>query len=250
MRYPKLSRPFLIIMGIFAVGLSGCGRHRPIAQSPAQQAAVAALAEKKQAESLGNAGDAEEEAVFANDRGEKFLAEDLPPARTLPGLNTEKHSPRVTFPVPSTLATLQKSIPPAHAEIPPPNKITPTTKKPAGSLPEGLPLAFYRAEPVVPERRDLPAGERVRVSSSRLDGPLPLPPLATPYQEPLPTDDATAEYSLAAALAAPAPRRTSPAPFLRLTVPDPFENRPAARLRGEWAETPVPVTSAPRPPQP
>jgi hypothetical protein len=89
----------------------------------------------------------------------------------------------------------------------------------------------------------------VRVAAPPLDQPLPLPFLAQKALEPLPGDEATAQFSAAAALAAPMPWRQQPAPFLRLTIPDPFENHPAARLSTEWPESAIPSTQAPRAPR-
>jgi hypothetical protein len=100
----------------------------------------------------------------------------------------------------------------------------------------------------VPERRELPAGELAYVPSVSLSGPLPLPMLASPVRESFSSDDATTDFSLAAALAATPPARSNPAPFLRLTIPDPFENHPAARLSTELPEPSVPVTTTPRAP--
>jgi hypothetical protein len=115
-------------------------------------------------------------------------------------------------------------------------------------LSEGEPLAYTWVAPVVPERRELPAGELAYVPSVNLSGPLPLPMLASPVRESFSSDEATNDFSLAAALAATPPARSNPAPFLRLTIPDPFENRPATRLAVELAESAMPVTATPQVP--
>jgi hypothetical protein len=245
----KIGWLIMLAAACLAGSVFGCNRQRRLAEVVHPEVSVEAVST---AESLGNPWQAEEEseaALFADDRGERLLANLLPPSETPPGISVEKHSPRVPFSTSSSLEMLKTRMPPAHVELPQPRASIAGSKKPTALLPEGMPLAFSRAEPVTPERRDLPAGERVRVAFPRLDGPLPLPPLATPYQEPLATEDPTGEYSLAAALAAPPPKRTSSAPFLRLTIPDPFEHRPAARLRSEWKESSVPLTSSPRPPR-
>jgi hypothetical protein len=70
-----------------------------------------------------------------------------------------------------------------------------------------------------------PAGKRTRLPSVDVNQPLPLPLLAQPVPDRAPLDDATGEASHTAALAAAPPRRGTPAPFLRLGLPDPFENR-------------------------
>jgi hypothetical protein len=60
--------------------------------------------------------------------------------------------------------------------------------------------------------------------------PIPLPILAQPVSSRAPLDDATAEASRNAALATSPPARSTPAPFLKIDLPNPFENwlKPAA----------------------
>lgn len=69
------------------------------------------------------------------------------------------------------------------------------------------------------------AEQRVRVPSVDVNQPIPLPILAKPSADRAPLDDATTEASNAAVLSARTPERTKPMPFLKLTLPDPFENR-------------------------
>jgi hypothetical protein len=69
------------------------------------------------------------------------------------------------------------------------------------------------------------AEKRVRVPSVDVNQPIPLPMLAKPSADRAPLDDATGEASNAAALSATTPERMKPVPFLKLTLPDPFENR-------------------------
>ena len=63
-------------------------------------------------------------------------------------------------------------------------------------------------------------------------------------------DDPTADASLAAALAARMPERTVPAPFEKLAVPDPFENRQAVRSAAAPPEESLPAAGASPPPKP
>ena len=58
-----------------------------------------------------------------------------------------------------------------------------------------------------------------------------LPILATPMPERASLDDPTMAASTAAVLAAPPPERTTPAPYTRMGVPDPFEHRRPLTLR-------------------
>jgi hypothetical protein len=127
--------------------------------------------------------------------------------------------------------------------------VLPSTKNRVQPLPEGLPLAYDRSELVIPERPQLPAGELVYVASINLNGPLPLAIMAFPVHEPFSSDDATNEFSLSVALAATPPWRTNPAPFIRLSIPDPFEYHQAARLAVDFPELSMPVTASPRVPR-
>jgi len=79
--------------------------------------------------------------------------------------------------------------------------------------------------PLLPQIPSLPEGGRVRVSSVDVNQPLPLPILAQPISDRASLDDPTAEVSSAAAVAAPIPPRITKAPFLKLTLPDPYDHR-------------------------
>jgi hypothetical protein len=102
--------------------------------------------------------------------------------------------------------------------------------------------------PAVPQRPTFHAGARARFASDDPEIPPPLPVLARPVPDRAPLDDATTEASAEAALAAPLPERTTPAPYQRLAVPDPYENRRPLSLplppEGE-----EPISGAPAPPK-
>jgi TolA-binding protein len=100
------------------------------------------------------------------------------------------------------------------------------------------------ADRTPPPRRDLLAG--VGPSPSR---PAPLPVLGRQQVARPTTRDPADEASLALLLAVPVPAPRTPAPFLRLNLPDPFEHRHPAE-RPAPAESAVPSTVAlawPRP---
>jgi hypothetical protein len=231
---------------------AGCSRQRT----------TLAIAEPDSAPSTSPAADPErspplpskepdggELSVFASDFGSKLLAERLPPTESLPGLASDKKSERLHFPTPDSLNGLKLRVPPSQALMPSSRLALPPAKVHGQPLPEGVPLAYNRAEPLIPERAQLPAGELVHVASVDLSAPLPLPIMASPVSEPLTSDDATNEFSLSAALAATPPARLNPAPFLRLSIPDPYEHHAAARLARSLPELWAPVTESPRPPK-
>jgi hypothetical protein len=62
------------------------------------------------------------------------------------------------------------------------------------------------------------------VDSVDVNQPITLPSLTRFIPDRAALDDPTRAASGAAVLAAPAAGRLGPAPFLRLTLPDPFEN--------------------------
>jgi hypothetical protein len=94
-------------------------------------------------------------------------------------------------------------------------------------------------------------GPRAAVAPTESAPPqaVPLPTLATPASDRASLADPTAGASSAAAVAAPLPSRATPAPYQRLALPDPYENRRPLRLPVP-DEEPTPVAAAPKPPQP
>jgi hypothetical protein len=93
-------------------------------------------------------------------------------------------------------------------------------------------------------------GPKARVETPN---PLAVPPLITSGRPPealLPFVDPTEEASRQAALVGIALLRNQPAPFLRLTIPDPFENLKAVRLRSAPVEPIEPAAPIGRPPLP
>ncbi len=185
---------------------------------------------------------------FPNDRGGKLLADLLAPSAKAEPLPSDLPAKPLRFPTPHSLERTDLPLPPSEAELPRKHsseKLRPTRPR---SVPEEQPLSEYRSDPTLPQHVLLPAGERAREWSPEINEPIPLPILAQKQSETPSADDATSEVSLAAALATVPPPRTTPAPLLRLTLPEPFEFRKAVRLRAEPAESPVPIAATPRPP--
>jgi hypothetical protein len=135
-------------------------------------------------------------------------------------------------------------LPSAQVEVPRlPTRMSSTSKP--RPLPEELPILRGRLEPIMPQARILPAGDRVRLSSVDAHQPLPLPFLAHPIIDRAPLDDVTSDASQAAALAAPPLVRTAPAPFIKMNLLDPFENRLKEGAVPEEIVTPVHTGSRP-----
>jgi TolA-binding protein len=91
-------------------------------------------------------------------------------------------------------------------------------------------------------RPELLADPRILVLESNPVGPIPLSVQAQNERAPL--EDPTSEVSFKAAMATPTPERNTPAPFLRMTLPEPFEHHLPPRVRIVPAEDPLPIYSA------
>jgi hypothetical protein len=245
---PRLSRPLLGAACLFA-GLCGCGRQSAI--STAVPAAPAAQANKETQTGEGKqAGPApgQPAAAAPGDKGSKRVAKLLEPSDA--GLAAEARRARGPrdFPAAPGLESPQPPLPAYTGELPRlPSPPGGTVILP-GPLPEGAPLARYRAAPRLPGIPELPAGGLVRLPAPDLNRPVPLPTLASPVSDRAPLTDPTPEISLAAVLAEPVPVRITPAPFAPRNLPDPFEHAQAARLRAPPAEDPLPPLVFPRPP--
>jgi hypothetical protein len=165
---------------------------------------------------------------FPEDRGGQILSKLLPPSeKAVPLAEREVPAPR-RHPPPG----LEKPLVPLPA-VPAEMPRLPAGKSPAlrpRPLPEDLPLAGHLADPTPPQAQTLHAGDRIRIPSVDASQPIPLPILAQPASNRAPLDDVTAEASRNAALATSPLARSAPVPFLKIDLPDPFENRvkPAA----------------------
>ncbi len=106
------------------------------------------------------------------------------------------------------------------------------------------PLSRQRIEVDPPAAVKLPAAPKMAWPSPDINQPIPLPILARPVVDRASLDDPSGDASQAAALASTIPDRTTPAPFLRLNLPDPFEHRNTVRLRTPPPEINLPTDIA------
>ncbi|HZY88690.1 MAG TPA: hypothetical protein VFE78_27955 [Gemmataceae bacterium] len=205
-------------------GLASCGR--PTAGLPTAEALAPGAV---RAQAADEPAPAEEKAPppapegfrFPDDAGGALLAKVLPPTQAGgpaadrargPRRSTRQKFDAPALPLPSSVPDLPRL--PASKRQP---------LRPRLTLEESLDDVAVRTP--LPQPPTLPAGERVRVASPDANAPVPLPVLARPASDRAPVEDVTGEASAAAAVAAPMPQRTTPAPFLKLTVPDPYEHR-------------------------
>jgi hypothetical protein len=245
----RCERALLVLTGCL-IALTGCQRTATL--DPAQAVAADQQAANGDKASQGDPGKepagAGDGFRFPNDHGGQLLGKLLPPSGKVSPVD-DRPAPR-RFPDTPAVETPQVPVPPSPGEIvrlPEPKASQPVRP---GLVPEGLPLLGYKGMPQPPEANSLTAGELVRVPSLDVNRPMPLPLLGALAPDRVPLDDPTSDHSLAAALAAQMPDRTTPAPFLKLTLPDPFENRQTVRLRTMPVEESTPIAAAPRGPRP
>jgi hypothetical protein len=214
--------------GGLLAGAVGCSR--PALVAPAEVAAVTeearpvvvrAKAPVEHTEPAREAPAADPEAFrFPNDPGGALLARVLSPG--------EPHATpadRITGPRPLPPPDLEPRLPLPENRGPLVPRLPVQRKSPSPRPFLEESLGSPRRDPALPSDPTLPAGERTFIPSGDVNQPIPLPVLAQPVTDRAPLGDATGEASTAAALFAPLPRRTTPAPFLRLTLPDPYEHR-------------------------
>jgi hypothetical protein len=155
------------------------------------------------------------------DVGGKALGKVLPPTGRPGVLENPSRTAPAEAPAPK-LAVLRPTLP----EMPPPSPKVPELGKgprPRTVTEEALDEGF--GTPALPERPGFEPGEKAKEPSESVHVPPPLPYLAAAPADRVPLDDPTLEASTAAVLAAPLPERTTPLPFVRLSVPEPFEWR-------------------------
>jgi hypothetical protein len=206
---------------------AACGRRSAAIVSPgadlasAVDAAPQVIAPDQQAAREG--GESNSGFRFPPDRGGKFLEEILAPPPKLPPPDAGSAAPSRLRSASLDLDARALPLPPVEAERP-----RPAQRRNAGSarptaLAEEVPLDVGGvARSQLP---DFPAQKRARIPSPDVNEPIALPRLGLRQPDGMPGEDPTAEFSLQAALAAPWPARTQPAPFTRTNLPDPYEHR-------------------------
>jgi hypothetical protein len=237
-------RAAMLLTGALLWSLPGCGRPTAPAAAEEQKPAPAVTARAQSDEPPKD--EADDGFRFPDDKGGRMLAQVLPPADKAPA--PAENVPPTPQPLPGAPDLEQPSVPlaPVPGQVPrlPPGRTGPPLRP--RSLPEGLPPAAPWPEP--PQPIQLPAGDRVRLPGPDVNRPALLPPLAAPAPDRTALDDPTADFSAAAAQSGAVPARQAPAPFAKVGLPDPFENRNAVKLREAPPEKGDPVTAAPRPP--
>jgi hypothetical protein len=237
----------LLLGGAVSV-LAGCGRQPVVVLNPDGVALAKGADNGKDGDSPKGVAGGGEGFRFPGDPGGKHLGTLLPPRENF---RLPPESPSGPRPHPALPALENPTLPPPLGQAALPRLSAEKASRPArpGPLPEDTPLLSYYGTPPQPHEPALTPGVLAKAPSPSVGRPVPPPVLGQPVPDPAPLDDPTTDASLAAALAAPMPSRTNPAPFLKLTLPDPFENRETGRLRGTPPEDGSPVAATPQLPK-
>lgn len=184
--------------------------------------------------------------LFPADAGGDLLKKLLPPRVPLVDILGRTHQPKLkSGPTEIENPTGMKSpaltsvvrLAPLGAQTPPTPRI---------QLPESLP--DLTAEPATPGSVEFGVGKKAHSSRPDVSGPLDLPILAPYTSDRASLEDATRQQSLEAVLVAPIPVRSTVAPFVRQSIPDPFENRRVAQFTHPEQEPTQPLPrSSPTP---
>jgi hypothetical protein len=241
----------LLTVTLAATLLVGCTKSAaPLAlapESPAGAAEPAFAAPEPAAGAQASAGDGEP-FRFPGDLGGQKLAQLLPPTAPAP-LRPDPSSGRIertvvpAFERPAALplTTTQGGLP--RLPLGPAAPVRPR------SLSEGPPLAHADRTSPTPDRPELPVGPLVSARAPDPNQPAALPAGSQPTPDRVPLEDPTREFSARQATASEPAPRTTPAPFARVNLPDPFENAEAVRLRSPLPASPELDLQAPPPPK-
>jgi hypothetical protein len=244
------------ILGLIATaacGVAGCNQSAPpvIAVAPAEAAEVQSTPPTK----APPAADPKVERVpdggtysFANDTGGKALAKLVtPPAPAsmpagVPVVQKERRLP-MFLDAPAPAAFDAASSPP---RLPLP-KAKPARPMP---LPDRVPPDLGGMFAQLPDRPEFATGPLTRTEARNVNVPPELPPLSQrPIADRAPLTDPTIDFTARSVVSPNLPLRTETTGFLRINLPDPFENFEAAKPRTPVVENPNRSLGNPPPPR-
>lgn len=234
-----LQRTLCLLAGCLVVLQAGCGSKRSVTMEQHSEAADGQNVAKD--DKTGGT-------VYPDDRGGKLLGELLtPPKSTAAQLGKDSGPKRLPGSASLEHPDLRAPLSLADPGLPSAN-LTPKSipVRPHG-LPDEPPLTRSTLEGIpAPRREELPAGPTVRINGLDVDKPTAVPLLAVPVGDRASLDDPTRDYSTTLALGVVLPERTGPTPFIKLTLPDPFEHSATVRLRTPPPEEATPTSPGPK----
>jgi len=174
---------------------------------------------------------------FPDDTGGKALAKMLTPAAP-PPMPAAVPTARRERKLPAFLDTPTPPLPDA-ASSPPRLALPPIKDVRPVPLPERVPTDLGAVIPDLPARPEVATGSLTRIPAHDVSKPADLPVLSPkPVADRAPLTDPTAEFTAASVIRPSLPLRTEPAGFVRINLPDPFENADAAKVRTPVVEDP------------
>jgi hypothetical protein len=248
---------FLLLNSSLLLVSGGCGRAsvvraptRVVEEEPEQPTVVVTRASSAEEDPPAQTKDAPAPAEtvafgFPADRGGELLSRELTLAATRP-LAEPAPKPR-RGKVPGHLEWPDLPLPPGLAEHTLPSRAAPARKSIVPRLATPEMLFDLALEVALPQAVPMPGGARTKEAGVDVTKPAPLPILGQPVPDRASLADATADASGAAVVAGTMPVRRRTVPFLRLGLPDPFENYRPLRVPVP-PESTDPVTASPRVP--
>jgi hypothetical protein len=227
----RLTLLVLLIAGGGTLGftLLGCGGQKETPDTRADDEKKPGKAEEKASVKDGEPKPVvgAEEFRFPDDPGGRLVARVLTPPAVLP---SSREKTQRTKPAPRSIDNPAPSLPQQFASLlrldvgklgrPP---------QPQLIAPEPL-FGIEESFGALPQSLSLPALDRVKIVTPNVAVAVSLDRVAQPLVEKPTTSDPTLDVSKAAALSEALPSRGTPVPFLKLILPDPFENQDTGRL--------------------
>jgi hypothetical protein len=234
------------IIGLIAAtacGVAGCNQSSPpaVAVAPAEAAEVQstpatkvppAAAEPK-VDRIADGG----RFTFPDDAGGKALAKLVTPPTpapmpaSVPVVQKERHLP-IFLDAPAP-ATFDAASSPPRLPLPDAKPARPTP------LPDRVPPDIGGLFTQLPARGEFATGPLTRTEARTVNVPPKLAPLAQrPVADRAPLTDPTIDFTARSVINPNLPLRTEPTGFLRINLPDPFENVEAAKPRTPVVENP------------
>lgn len=248
------SRHLIVCFGIAAVCFAlGCAKEdgrggspnlQPVAAAQEQPKPVAVKEQPKEAAKPAAVGDF----AFPTDEGGKILGRILPPKppASLGPLPTKEPSERKlpAFLSNPDLATVPPTLAPLPYPQPPRAIVRPT------AMPDRVPADLAQHDLDRPETIVLPVGALTKIDRLDLSKPAELPILARPTADRASLDDPTAEFTARSVINSNLPLRVGLSMFVRVNLPEPFENAAAAKVKTTLPDDPNSALGNPPPPKP
>lgn len=187
--------------------------------------------------------------AFPDDRGGKLLEGSLPPQPVVIKPERVTVTPRERA-LPDFLTNGPSQLPVA-ADAPATLPLAPRREFVPVSLPERILPDFAPATPMLPAQPIPDAGPAYKQSMRDPAQPAELPFLATkPVPERASLEDPTVEFTAQSVISLVLPLRETVAPFVKLTIPEPFEPAGPPIPRGALTEDANKALTPPPPPKP